>query len=176
MSDLVSEALKLGFVKACLISTEDIVFNAEFRKYCEDNVCGKYNANYSCPPCCGSFMDMKNKIKSYSKAVLLQTNWKILDYNDIKLINECKKQHNCWSLNLQKIIGDKSLMCGAGNCDLCEECMILKGLPCCFPELSFSCLSAYCVYVKKMCDNFGFDYYLGDGQISFFGMICFNEK
>ncbi len=24
--------------------------NAEFRKYCEENRCDKYNANYSCPP------------------------------------------------------------------------------------------------------------------------------
>ena len=51
--ELLQWAQEAGF-NAAIIPTKDIPVNGVFRKYCEENYCGKYNANYSCPPGCGS--------------------------------------------------------------------------------------------------------------------------
>ena len=47
--ELMKLAEEAGF-RAAVISAKDIPVDGSFRKFCEDNLCGKYNANYSCPP------------------------------------------------------------------------------------------------------------------------------
>ena len=47
--ELMHIAQENGFNSA-IISTKDIAVDYTFRTYCEDNLCGKYGANYSCPP------------------------------------------------------------------------------------------------------------------------------
>ena len=39
---LVSFAKEEGFTNAAVIDTEKIVFDASFRPYCAENLCGKY--------------------------------------------------------------------------------------------------------------------------------------
>ena len=51
-------ARKAGF-QAAVIDVSQIVFDAGFRKYCEENLCGQYNVNYSCPPQCGTPEEMR---------------------------------------------------------------------------------------------------------------------
>ena len=50
INDIIDIALGEGFADAAIIDTGDIVFDASFRPYCEENLCGWYGANYSCPP------------------------------------------------------------------------------------------------------------------------------
>ena len=59
---IIKIAIDKGFIDAAIIDTADIVFDASFRPYCEENLCGQYGANYSCPPDCGSPEEMKQKI------------------------------------------------------------------------------------------------------------------
>ena len=42
------------FSAVALITMDEVVFEPSFRPYCEQNLCGKYGANYSCPPDCGT--------------------------------------------------------------------------------------------------------------------------
>ena len=51
---LIQYAKEEGFAVAAVVSTDQIVFDPAFRPYCEENLCGQYNANYSCPPACGT--------------------------------------------------------------------------------------------------------------------------
>ena len=46
--------------------------------------------------------------------------------------------------------------------------------PCRFPDLKYSCMSAYCIFVKKLADLCGMEYTCGDGLIAFFGMYVFD--
>ena len=52
-----------GF-RAALVRPEDVPVDAKFRVYCEQNVCGNYNANYSCPPDCGPAETLRQNILS----------------------------------------------------------------------------------------------------------------
>ena len=40
-------------------------------------------------------------------------------------------------------------MIGASGCSLCTPCALAEGLPCRFPDLRYSCMSAYCIFVKE---------------------------
>ena len=47
------------------------------------------------------------------------------------------------------------------------------GEECLYPELRFSCMSAYCVDAAKMADACGMEYWLKDGRCAFFSEILF---
>ena len=70
---MVQYAYEEGFSAAAVVDTADIVFDPSFRPYCEENLCGQYGANYSCPPDCGTPEEMKQKVLAHKKALVLQS-------------------------------------------------------------------------------------------------------
>lgn len=175
-AEIIQAALDEGFVSAAIIPMDKVVFDPSFRPYCEENLCGHYGANYSCPPDCGTPAEMENRLKSYTHALVLQTKWEISDYRDVQAIKAAKQSHNqgmlrvIEQLNLNGISG---AMAGASSCTLCERCAILDSEPCRDPERQFSCLSAYCIYVKKLAEACNMEYACADGRLAFFGLYAF---
>ena len=59
--ELIKLAEDAGF-RVALIPAKEIPLDGSFRKFCEDNLCGKYNANYSCPPACGTVEEVRERL------------------------------------------------------------------------------------------------------------------
>jgi len=70
--------------------------------------------------------------------------------------------------------GHDGLIVGASGCALCTPCAQTQGLPCKFPELKYSCMSAYCIFVKKLTDACEMEYDCGEGLLGLFGMYVFD--
>ena len=175
--DMIQYAIEEGFSAAEIVNTEDIVYDFSFRPYCEENLCGQYGANYSCPPDCGSPEAMKQRVLAHKKALVLQTIWEISDYSNMDLIKPAKAAHNAAEIRLVKRLradGRDGFIVGASGCALCSPCKQVLGQPCAFPEYQYSCMSAYCVFVKKLADKCGMEYDCGDGLLAFFGMYVFD--
>ena len=166
-------AEKEGFCAAAMVSVDDIVFNGGFRKYCEDNLCGCYGANYSCPPDCGTIDEMRVRMQDYKNALVVQTKWDIKDYTDRDAIRSAKKAHNEAMFRVIDQLGVKGVMGGASPCTLCEQCAIADGKPCRDEERRFSCLSAYCIDVAALAKKCGMEYFCADGGIALFGVYAF---
>ena len=174
---MIAYAAEEGFAAAEVVDTKEIVFDPSFRPYCEENLCGQYGANYSCPPDCGTPEEMKAKILSHKKALVLQTVWQIEDYTDNKLIKEAKSSHNAGEQRLMKRLreeGCDGFCVGASGCALCSPCAIKEGEPCRFPDKQYSCMSAYCIFVRKLAESCGMEYSWGEGMLAFFGMYVFD--
>lgn len=170
-------AMDEGFLHARVIPTEAVPFAPEFRAYCEENLCGQYEANYACPPACGSCQDMADRVHSKSSALVVQSIWDIPDYTNKEDIREAKYMHNTAMLRLMDQFRERDpgcIMAGASGCSLCSPCAMKKGEPCRFPDKRYSCLSAYCVFVKELTDKCGMEYNCGPGKVAFFGMILFD--
>ena len=173
---LLAKALKLGFANAALVNTEDLVFIPSFRPLCEENLCGKYGVNYSCPPACGSVEEMRLRVQSWRRALELQTMWDIEDPLDGAQVKPAKAQHNRLTRELINLAGEPGLMVGASGCSLCTPCAVTEGQPCRFPELRYSCMSAYCIFVKDLAQRCGMEYDCGPGVTAFFSMYCFGPR
>lgn len=174
---MIDLAVEAGFSAAAVVDTDKIVFDPTFRTYCAENLCGMYGVNYACPPDCGTVEEMRQRILSHKKALVLQTIWEISDYTDMPAIKKAKGSHNRAQLELvKKFRGDgvDGLIVGVSGCSLCAPCALSKGEPCRFPDYKFSCMSAYCVFVKKLADACGMEYDCGDGLLAFFGMYVFD--
>ena len=174
--EIIALAKKEGFQNASVISTDKIVFDAAFRPYCEENLCGQYGANYSCPPDCGTTEEMKARVLSYKNALVLQTTWEIESFADKEKLMLGKNLHNAAMFRLIRQMreeGHDGFMIGASGCSLCKPCLLTEGKPCAFPDLRYSCMSAYCIYVKKLAESCGMNYDYKDGILPYFGMYVF---
>ena len=172
---LIKSAIEEGFANAAVIRTDEIVFDESFRPYCAENLCGKYAVNYSCPPDCGTPEDMKNRVLEHKHAVVLQSIWPISDYRDGEAIKKAKGKHNSAGLRLMKKLreeGHEGFMIGSSGCSLCSPCAITEGKPCNFPDMKFSCISAFCIHARKLAESAGMEYD-GNGTLALFGIyVC----
>lgn len=175
--EMLALAAEEGFAAAAVIPTSGIVFDPSFRPYCEENLCGQYGANYSCPPDCGSPEAMKERVLSHRHALVLQTIWEISDFSDAAAIKQAKSAHNTAEIQLVKKLRSQDcqgFIVGASGCALCHPCKQTLGQPCAFPDYRYSCMSAYCIFVKKLADTAEMEYDPGEGLLSFFGMYVFD--
>lgn len=167
-----------GF-NAFLLSPDQVPVNPDFRKYCEENVCGKYDTNYSCPPYCGTAEEMHQKILSEEKVLIVQKLHKINGYEDKTAIEQAKKAHNDMIIRLKKRIEEKgfSAFCsGYSGCTLCSPCKRKEGLPCAYPDLRTSCISAYCIDVTELAKRCDFPFDWTPDCLHLFGLIAFHKN
>ena len=119
---------------------------------------------------------MERRLSIYKDALVFQSKWNITDYSNRQAIKAAKHEHNQGMLRVitrLKQEGYRGAMAGASCCNLCEHCAILDGEPCRDEEWRFSCLSAYCIYVKKLADICNMEYTCSDGRLALFGMYAF---
>lgn len=175
---LIDLAVEEGFAAAAVIDTQQIPFDPMFRPFCAENLCGQYGVNHSCPPDCGTPEQMKARLLAKKQALVLQTIWQIEDLTDLAAIKEAKAGHNAAELRLVKRLrqqGINGVIVGASGCALCKPCRKAQGQPCVFPDLQYSCMSAYCIFVKKLADRCGMEYDCGQGLLSFFGLYAMDD-
>lgn len=176
-NEIMQEALAQGFSAAAVVDTGKIVFDPAFRPYCAENLCGQYGANYSCPPTCGSPEEMRAKVLAYRRALFLQSEWQVPDLSDKKQWHTCKDAHNAAMHTLLAKLRGAGLvgfMIGASACTLCRPCRMGRGEACPYPQKRFSCLSAYCIYVKHLAEECHIRYDYQNGILPFFGMYVFD--
>lgn len=170
---LVDLAVKSNFNKAVIIDTFKITFNPIFREYCKENICGQYNKNLSCPPFCGTYEQMKTKVLSYKKALVFQSKFTIDNLKDDNVIKRAQKWHNTTMFKVIQSFDIKDgLFVGASHCILCDSCE--KKQKCKHPKSSYSCLSAYCIDVKKLAEICCMNYDFKDNTLYLFGLYLFN--
>lgn len=174
--EFIDMALNLGVHRAKIIKTEDILFNPEFRKYCEENLCGFYNKNLMCPPDIGTVEEVINKAKSYKYGIFYQTIFPIEDFSDEEGILKAGIAQNKIAEEMKqslKIMGIKDILCMSTRCKCCDRCAKLDNQPCHNPELAMGCLSAYCVDVSYLAKKCEMNYDCAEGTISHFGLTLF---
>lgn len=161
-------------ILAAVIPTADIPVNDAFRKFCEDNLCGRYNASYACPPGCGTVEEVKQQLLAADKALVLEKIYEIGSYENIPAVMESEKDLNAVALDLAEKLRADGFRCfylGYGGCPLCNPCKHGEGKPCAFPDRKVSCLSAYCVDVAELAKRCGLEFAWSQEKLHMFGMI-----
>ena len=174
--DILKIAREEIFSAAAIVPTGEIHFDPGFLVYCEENLCGNYGANYTCPPDCGTPEEMRRRILAHESALVLQTKWDIADYRDAAAIRRAKSAHNAAMLRLVdqlRAAGHPGQMAGASCCILCERCARISGEPCRHPDIAYCCMSAYCIHVRDLSERCGMDYACADGRLALFGLYTF---
>ena len=120
---------------------------------------------------------MKRKVLAHKKALVVSTEWEIEDFSQTDKLKEAKSLHNAAMLRLIKKLkegGYDGFMVGASGCSLCKPCKFTNGEPCAFHDMMYSCMSAYCIYVKKLAEDCNMNYDYKNKILPFFGMYVFD--
>ena len=176
--DLIKQAEEAGFL-AAILPVKEIPVDGSFRKFCEDNLCGKYNANYSCPPGCGTVEEVHERLFAQEKALVLEMIWDVDGFDDKEFIFSSRNKLNRTVLQLMDQLreaGMDGFCLGYGGCPLCNPCKQAIGEPCVFPEKKISCMSAYCIDVGKLAQKCGLPFAWSNEKLHLFGLIAFHKK
>ena len=171
--ELLTLAKEAGF-HAAVLRAKDIPTDGIYRKYCEDNLCGQYNANYACPPGCGTVEQVHGRLFGMEKALVLQTIHEIGSYENKTAVAKAKKETNNAILRLTETLrnnGEQCFCLGYGGCPLCDPCKQMEGEPCDFPEKRISCMSAYCIDAGRLAKLCGLEFAWIPEKLFLFGMI-----
>lgn len=175
---LVRDALASGAVNSAIVNTSNIRFYEELRNMCAQNVCGKYNTNWMCPPAVGSFSELTGKVMEYEKGLLFQTIYQLEDSFDFEGMMLAKSIHE----QVFRKIYDKMkseykmsefLPLNAGACEICTQCSYLAGEKCRFPDKAVKSVEACGIDVTALVSSCGIPYNNGKDTVSYVGMILF---
>lgn len=175
---LLELAKEEGFY-AAMLTPEQVPVDEKFRVYCEQNLCGNYGANYSCPPDCGTVEELREKILAEDKILIVETIWDIDGYEDKAPIQKTKQIHNAMVLRLKAKMekeGCVGFCSGYNGCPLCSPCKRREDLPCIHPDQRISCMSAYCIDVEELAKRCDLTFAWNPNKLHLFGMIAFHEE
>ncbi len=167
-----------GF-RAALLPTAEVPIDAKFRKFCEENLCGNYGANYACPPDCGTVEQLRAQLLQQDTALVISTVWDVAGFDDKRAVQHAKATHNAAVLRLtqrMQALGYVGFCTGYNGCPLCSPCRCAQAQPCPFPQKRISCMSAYCIDVAKLAARCGLEFGWIPGKLFLFGMIAFHRE
>lgn len=157
------------------VSIKDIRFYPELREMCTMNSCGKYDANWGCPPGCGEFDEIRGKLVQYGEGVLFQYIGQLEDSFDYENMSAAGHKFSRITKEIKKALnedGGDYLVMGAGGCDLCEECTY-PDAPCRFPDLRAIPMEGCGINVSEICGQAHINYINGQNTVTYTGMVAF---
>lgn len=175
---LIQLAQAEGFA-AAIIPTADVPVDPKFRAFCEENLCGLYGANYSCPPDCGTVEQLHQTILAQQRALVISTVWDVAGFDDKQAVQHARQTHNSAVLRLReklRELGCRGFCLGYNGCPLCQPCKRAEGLPCAHPEDRISCMSAYCIDVAELARRCELPFGWIPGKLFLFGMIAYHQE
>jgi len=172
-TELAETAKASGFTHFSQLDISTLEFMQEIRDMCNPEKCRNYDRSWSCPPACASLEEMRERVKSYTHGILVQTVGDLEDSLDWDNIVEIGVRHKENFSKMRKELSKKepSLMgLGAGGCKLCEKCTY-PDEPCRHPDEMEISMEASGLFVSKVCTDNDLKYNYGPEQIAY--TACF---
>ena len=178
MEQWIRIALEEGFTYAKELKMDTIELLPEVRKMCENNTCRAYGKNWACPPACGTLEECGERLKGYSRGILLQTVGEIEDWMDFEGMMEGAKQFKKACRTFDKAIKpylEHYLILSNEGCDLCKECTY-PDAPCRFPDRVHGPLEGNGIFVNEIAKLAQVKYNNGANTVTYFGALVCHEK
>ena len=175
--DFVKLALQLGAHKAARIATEQLCFSEDFLAACEQNYCGRYGKNYTCPPHVGEIGALIEKIRRRETAVIWQTVHELEDSYDYEGMRRGQEMHHKITREIARqaraLVPDVLALC-PGGCFLCDDCAVNTDEPCRCPGEAISSLEAHGIDVAQIERVSELKYVNGVNTVTYFSGLFLN--
>ena len=95
---------RFGFEEAGALNVEALEFLPEVRQMCAADRCRSFNRNWSCPPGCGTLEEIAERVKPYTRGILVQSIGQLEDEFDVETMMETEHSDGSRSLpGMQKM-------------------------------------------------------------------------
>ena len=174
--DIIKLCLERGASKAEEIPVSKLTLMPELRELCEQNKCGRFGRNYTCPPYVGDVNALIESLKTYKSAIIWQNIYALEDSFDFEGMMEAQAKHNTQTFEIaDQIYGyygrANVLVLAAGGCTLCDVCAVKTNEPCRHPNEALSSLEAYGIHVAKIEEVSGLKYINGKDTVTYFSGV-----
>ena len=174
MEKWIKTALDSGFSRAVILDTATLIPRPDVREMCAADKCGAYGKNWTCPPHCGTLAECEEKLRRYSRGILLQTVGTMEKAIDTKAYRRTEERHleqfHRFCRQVRSICPD-ALCLGSGGCRICGKCAFPES--CRFPEKACASMEGYGLFVTEVCRRNGLLYYYGERTITFTACVLF---
>lgn len=177
MEQWIQTAQEAGFDTAVCCEISTLHSQREIREMCNGEDRESYHHNWSCPPGCPTLAECQAIMQSYPHAILVQSIGYMEDPFDLEAMTEtgrslAERVETCCSLLRQHF--PRVLGLSDGGYRICEVCSYPK--PCLHPDQAVGSMSAYGLFVSKICQDSGLQYYYGDNTIAYTACILFDHE
>jgi predicted metal-binding protein len=166
-------ALRAGFSHVGDLRVDTIEVRQDVRDACAVNKCRAYGTNWSCPPACGTLEECEDRIRRFTRGIILQTTGELedsLDYESMERTGKAHREHLRSFVEQIKSFYPDALVIGSGPCGHCETCTY-PDETCRFPEAMISSMEALGMYVSDVCRKNDLPYYYGPHTITYTGCV-----
>lgn len=162
------------------ICCSSVPFSEECRKMCEQNVCGNFGRNWTCPPAIGPLAELQQQLSAYNRCLIVSRVYQLQDSFDWEgMVNSGKNFQDRIAGLKNKINAEEPrfefLALGAGACQLCETCSYQEQQPCRNPEEAIFSLEAFGIDVMRMMTENGLKYNNGPNTVTYVGSIFWRD-
>ena len=173
-TDWVEVAKEMGFDAAVLLDPQHLTAREDVREMCAADKCGAYGKNWTCPPAVGTLERCQQKMRQYSRGILLQTVGHMSKTVDSRCYRETERRHlqnfHAFAEAVRKQHPD-ALCLGAGGCRVCGQCAYPES--CRFPEKAVSSMEGYGLFVTQVCWDAGVPYYYGERTVTYTACVLY---
>lgn len=167
-------AITLGFSETAPLAVDTLQPRQDVRAMCAADKCGAYGKNHTCPPHCGTLDECSQKLRKFTRGILVQTVGKTEKLIDTKAYKRTEQQHLVQFYALAREIRKHypgALCLGSGGCRICPSCSWPE--PCRFPEEACSSMEAYGLFVTDVCKDNALKYHHGEKTVTYTACILF---
>lgn len=157
------------------ILIDKIQMSCEVRKMCEQNACGQYNKNWTCPPAVDSIETIKQRIIQFNNCCVVYKIYDLKSTFDMKGILEGIKDFNKTLVEMKRCFNNKAnyMVLGAGACYLCKKCTYVDGEKCRRPSDALISAEACGIDVIKLMKDNGLKYNNGKNTVTYIGLVFY---
>ena len=171
--ELIEKATELGLNKHGFFDPQVLPLREDVLAMCEQNICGQYGKNWTCPPGNGRLEDWREKIKEYRAGMIFQRVCQLEDSFDWEGMMDGEKVIKEAFTELKRLNpteDEKLLFLAVGGCTLCEVCLY-PDAPCIMPDLAMPSVESLGILVSELCTLAGIPYYNGQDTITYTGAV-----
>lgn len=157
------------------LNPKELEFSGRIRWICE-NECPMYGKSWACPPGVGSVDSCKGKCLSYENCLLISS---IVEVNDITNIEETlatRPDHEELTNQVGDLLREQGVepyILSTEACAICEQCAILEGKPCRFPEKMHPCVESHGINVVPILESRGLEFQFGANVVTWISLLLF---
>ena len=157
------------------LDPKELEFSDRIRWICEHE-CPMYGKSWACPPGVGSIPACKGKCLSYENCLLISSIVEVEDITNIEETLATRPEHEQLTNQVRDImreLGADPYILSTEACAVCEECAILEGKPCRFPEKMHPCVESHGINVVPILESRGLEFQFGANVVTWISLLLY---
>lgn len=154
---------------------KDLEFSSRIRWICE-NECPMYGKSWACPPGVGTVDCCRSKCLSFDNCLLISSIVEVRDIADMEETLATRPDHEALTNEVRDLMraqGVDPYILSTEACSICENCAILEGKPCRFPEQMHPCVESHGINVVPILESRGLEFQFGANVVTWISLLFY---